>query len=401
MVSPGNFHKILIRIPAAQQLGKKKRIARNIFEPLHHRLRIDLVVVRPNPNMVKASDLLNVVDVICNLGNAPARCGMHLFPIRNSLGNRFIAAETRVQILQRGRPLRLPFRILRRNKRWNKIHMHHAAIRRQQPQDIVRNAPWVRINRKRIRMRENHRSTRHIQRIAHGVRAHMRQVHEHPQPVHLLHHTLAKLRQSVVFRPIGRGVRPIDVVPVRQRHIARAQSIKITQRRRRILDHMPAFNAKKCGDPSSLVNALDVVGGACLFEVGSIGLNKPQRNIELPHRFMQRSVRLLRGRFHKHRPVLRAYPPFAQTGNVRAQRRLGLAHIKRSQIAGFGFQKSGRKIVVRIDQRSLLQERFRVLQQFRVDRRRISVSGNDTREQRMGGNRGSRHQAGLLNKTSS
>ena len=51
-------------------------------------------------------------------------------------------------------------------------------------------------------------------------------VGEHPDPVQLPDESLAPPGQPAVLRPVGRGVGPLDVVPVRQRQVPAAQLVE-------------------------------------------------------------------------------------------------------------------------------------------------------------------------------
>ena len=53
-------------------------------------------------------------------------------------------------------------------------------------------------------MREDHRSRRHGERRAHGLRRYVTQIHQHAEPVHFTHHLLAEGGQAVMDR---RGTR--------------------------------------------------------------------------------------------------------------------------------------------------------------------------------------------------
>ena len=95
----------------------------------------------------------------------------------------------------------------------------------------------------------------------------MREVREHPEAVHLAHQLFAEIGEPEVLAAIRRRVRPVDVVPVREREITRAERVEHAQRGRRILDHVAALDTHEAGDPAAAANALDVVGGARLLEI--------------------------------------------------------------------------------------------------------------------------------------
>ena len=97
-----------------------------------------------------------------------------------------------------------------------------------------------------------------------------------------------------MIRPVRGCVRPIDVVPMRQRQIPRAQLLKHAQHGWRILDHVPALYPQQTCDPSSTMNPLYIIRCPGLLEVLRVPLDKPQGHVELAHRLVQRHMRSLR-----------------------------------------------------------------------------------------------------------
>src|ERR1700685_3785237 len=159
-----------------------------------------------------------------------------------------------------------------------------------------------------------------------------------PEPVHFSHHAPPEFGQSVMLHAVRRRVGPVDIVPMRQGHVARAHFVKNTQRCRRIFDHVPAFHAQQAGDAPELVYALDIICGPRLFKFLTAA-DEAQRHIKFAQRLMQRGVGLLRTRIHIDRPVLCSHASFTQPRNICAKSRLNLAHIELRQIAGTGFQQ--------------------------------------------------------------
>jgi hypothetical protein len=145
--------------------------------------------------------------------------------------------------------------------------VQHAAIGGKHLQDIIGHATRMRIERESIRMGEDDRRSGHAQRVSHCVGAHMGKIDEHAEAVHLSHDAPAQFGQSVMQGAIGRGVCPVDVVPVGKRHIARAEFVEDAQRARRIFNHVAAFDAHQIRDFAGIVNPLDIVGSAGLLEI--------------------------------------------------------------------------------------------------------------------------------------
>ena len=171
--------------------------------------------------------------------------------------------------------------------------MHDTAIVADQPEHVVGDVARVRVERIRIRVGENDRRASGVQRIAHRVGTHVGQIREHSQPVHFADQLPSQAGQTLVFGPVGGRVGPVDVVPVGQRQVPGTEFVEDAQRRRRILDHVAAFDAHQAGDLSRALDALDVVGCTRLLEVGG-RVDESQRNIEFAQRLVQRHVRLLR-----------------------------------------------------------------------------------------------------------
>jgi hypothetical protein len=128
-------------------------------------------------------------------------------------------------------------------------------------------------------------------------------------------------------------------------------------------------------------------------------VDEAQRHIKLAERFMQRCVRPLRGRLYENRPVLCSNASFAQPRNVSTKSRLNLAHVERCQVTRLGFEQHRWQIVVRINERSLLQKRLGSVEQLWVGNRRVLSRGAHAHEHRIGENRGTCNQTCLLKKT--
>src|SRR6202451_3293282 len=151
-----------------------------------------------------------------------------------------------MQSLKRRGSLRLPLRIFWRNELPDKIHMYHPTIFRNHLQYIVGNATRVRIDGECIRVRKDHGSARDVQRVPHRVGAHVRNVRKHAEPVHFSHHAPPEFGQSVMLHAVRRRVGPVDIVPMRQGHVARAQFVKNTKRCREFSIMCPPSPPRRC-----------------------------------------------------------------------------------------------------------------------------------------------------------
>ncbi len=76
----------------------------------------------------------------------------------------------------------------------------------------------------------------------------MRDVDHHTEPVHFADDVLAKRGQAVVRRLVGRGIGPVVVLEVRQRHIANAERGEVPQLAHVVVDHVPALDAHQRRD---------------------------------------------------------------------------------------------------------------------------------------------------------
>ena len=75
-------------------------------------------------------------------------------------------------------------KIIRNNKKWRKRTSHH------QLKDVVTYVAMVVANCVGRGVWEDYRRRWHVNGVDHDVMGHVRQVHHHAQPVHLLHHKL-------------------------------------------------------------------------------------------------------------------------------------------------------------------------------------------------------------------
>ena len=75
-------------------------------------------------------------------------------------------------------------KIIRNNKKWRKRPSHH------QLKDVVTYVAMVVANCVGRGVWEDYRRRWHANGVGHDVMGHVRQVHHHAQPVHLLHHNL-------------------------------------------------------------------------------------------------------------------------------------------------------------------------------------------------------------------
>ena len=214
---------------------------------------------------------------------------------------------------------------------------------------------------KRRRMRGDHRRAAGMYCVAHRLGRNVRDVDQHPQIVHRPHDLLAKRRQPVRARNVGRRVDPIERIGVSQGHVPRTEVIQPAQRRERVLDRMSTLDADQRGDFARSMDPLDVIGGEGNLQVVGITSHQPANEIDLFERdlgslpFAHRFDRGVGG------PELRANAPFAEPRQVGIERGLRQGNIELVE-AGItlGAQLPG-EIVVSVDhQRTAVQFQRRV-----------------------------------------
>ena len=238
------------------------------------------------PDVVDASDLADVIDMVGDLRDASARVRVRFLPGGDAGIDCFLVVETQPQVLEGSRAALLPGRVAGSDELLEEVHVDDPAVLRQQPEHIVRDVAGVRGDRRGVRVRENHRRAADAQRIAHRVGTDVGEVDEHPEAIHLAHHRFAELRQAVVLGAVGRRVCPLHGVPMGKRHVARAQLVEDSQRGQRLLNHVAAFDADQRRDATGAVNALDIVGGEGQFQFGPAA-DHSERDVEPSHRLME------------------------------------------------------------------------------------------------------------------
>ena len=99
-------------------------------------------------------------------------------------------------------------------------------------------------------VREDHRRRRDVQRVAHGLGAHVGQVDHHPEPVHLGDHAAADVVEPAQHPLVGGRVGPGDVVVVGQGQVPHAQPVVHPQHRERPVDLVATLRAQQRGHPT-------------------------------------------------------------------------------------------------------------------------------------------------------
>jgi hypothetical protein len=116
------------------------------------------------------------------------------------------------------------------------------------------------------RVRKDHRSRCDPQGILHGFIGDVRQVDQHPQPIHFPYDFFAERSQAAVLGIVGRGVGPSESVRVRQRHVSRTHRMQATQVFDRIFDTVASFDTDQRCDFARFLDANDIVGSPSRLE---------------------------------------------------------------------------------------------------------------------------------------
>ena len=109
----------------------------------------------------------------------------------------------------------------------------------------------------------------------------VREVDQHPQAVHLAHHLRAEAGEAAVLGLVGRGVGPVAVRRVGERHVARAGGVELAQDGERVLDGVAALHADQRGHLAGAMDAHDVVGGVGHLERVGVALGQPVDDVDL------------------------------------------------------------------------------------------------------------------------
>src|SRR5581483_9234169 len=107
-------------------------------------------------------------------------------------------------------------------------------------------------------VRGNQRGAAHGKRIVKSLVGNMRDVDQHPNPIHLAHNVFAVICQTVVDRLVGGGIRPLVVIEVRESHVADTQVAVDADHADVIAEHVAAFDAHQDCNLALVVNAAHI-----------------------------------------------------------------------------------------------------------------------------------------------
>jgi hypothetical protein len=301
--------------------------------------------------VVDTRDLAHVLDVVGDVRDRRAGLGMVDGVVRDRLVVLLVAEPDAGLPLEALLPASVRLALDREQR--DERHHYHATVLRQAREHRVRHVAGRRRQGARVGMREDHRRLRDGERVVHGVLRHMRQVDQHPEPVHLAHDLHAELRQAAVARGVGRRIRPFVAVEMRERHVTDAEPPVRAQRAERVLDRMAALDAEQRGDAARGIRTLDVVGREREDEARRIALDHPSRDVDLLELNAREAARADLGRARDvHRPELAADAAGAQAREIRVAGRARLEIVGGDVARRLALLANHvRKIVVAVDQR--------------------------------------------------
>ena len=141
-----------------------------------------------------------------------------------------------------------------------------------------------------LAVREDHRRFADLKRVAHRLGRNVAEVDEHAEPVHLVNDRPAEGVDPVPLGVVGRAVGELVVLEMRERHVARAEIVELSQRCEASSDLVAALDPDQRSDLARLVDANDIIGGERELEVVGIGFDDPLDGVDLLERVADRVV---------------------------------------------------------------------------------------------------------------
>ncbi len=186
----------------------------------------------------------------------------------------------------------------------------------------------------------------------------MRQIDEHPEPVHLAHDAVPEWCESVVPGRVERGIGPIERHVVSERHVSHAQIVVRAERAERILDGVSALQAKERGELALLELASNVGGTQRKRESVGILLDHSARDIYLLE-LHSGVARITVFAWSVDRPELRPDHSLSEPLKIRLAGSVCAEIVGIDVAAGDSvFADPPRQIVVAVDERRRLENAF-------------------------------------------
>ena len=239
--------------------------------------------------MVDPGDRAQVVDMVRQLRDRRLGRGMRGFP-RGESGFGLVRPALEQRLLPRlfGRTIGVPLAQLFRHVARVADRHHDPAVVLQPRKHFVRYVAAGAVNRAGARVAEDHRCARGVERIHHRAFADVRQVDQHPQPVHLAHHVVSEIGQAAVCRIVGRAVGPRGVLEMGQGEVTHPQRIELPQHAQARADRVPALDSDQRRDFACFHRLRDLVCAGRELHLGGITGHQPLDRVDLLERFAHR-----------------------------------------------------------------------------------------------------------------
>ena len=221
---PATLREVLVRVAAVGELGEQRRVRRDVLEPVGHpvaarrsRSRRRRGRSRPGPGCGRCDRPRRRRSWAASAGSSPSRSTA----ARTASGSSGCSAFRR-RISSHSAWFAFAPSAVRNHG--HERRPYHAARTTDQLDDVVGHVARHVAERAGVRVREDHRRARDLDRLAHRVLGHVREVDEHAEPVQLADHLLAERRQPAVRAQPGPRVGPGRVVVVREGEVARRRA---------------------------------------------------------------------------------------------------------------------------------------------------------------------------------
>src|SRR5579863_7985634 len=137
-------------------------------------------------------------------------------------------------------------------------------------------------------MRRDQRRLAHRQRIVESLVGNVRDIDHDSEAVHLANNLFTEVCQAVVRRLVGRGIAPIRVDHVRQRHVAHAQRGIDAKNTEVVGDHVAALDSHQRRDLPLAMRAADVVGRSSEHQIVGMFRDSFADRVDLIERLLNR-----------------------------------------------------------------------------------------------------------------
>ena len=225
-----------------------------------------------------------------------------------------------------------------------------AARTTDQLDHVVRDVARHVAERAGVRVGEEHRRPRDLDRLPHRVLGHVRQVHEHPEAVQLANDLFAERREAAVRTLAGPRVGPRRVVVVREREVAGAEAREDPERAERGADRLASLDTDHRGHLAGRRDPLHVVGRAGELQPVGVRANEREQRVDLLERHRHRGMRVGEVRRDVHGPELPSHASPLQARKIRVQARDGPTDVGRLAFLSRLPQRPD-EVVVPVDQR--------------------------------------------------